>query len=540
MTAPEIDAAIERIEGGDRLPLYLVIGEQVLATREATRIAEALAAAAGCEVAVHRGTAGAELRSILADLFTFSLFDSAKVAVVAGSAAFADKDAAAELIDETAAALNEDRGLAGGAGETLSPAERVAAGRLLQTLRLFGIDPFAGEAEETISSLPDSALAGGKSQRRGGRRGRPKKERVALAKGLAALLEAARAEGLTGWSADDLAELDRAAGGGLPEGHALVLAERNADPKHPLVKRLFERKAAFEVGQLGFDGKGNFTGLGPVVAELERETGVRIDPAAAGELARRTLRKEGWGPSQADAASAARFAAEYRKIAAGLPDGSDRIDRAAVEEIVTDRGEQDVWKIVGAIEHRRPGDVLALMRRYFDGAKDPKGERFRFLSLLAGRLQQLAAVHGIAMAHGLRGERNFNGFKARVLPTLMAEWPAALKKPAPYAVFRVYQAAMARRGSEASELARLPWLLLETEMRLKGGSDDGDAALEALVLAVAGTDGGGRSARRGAGGAARRGEGGPQRRGAGGASRSPRPGRRRGPARGRSRAAGRR
>ena len=541
MKTPEIDAAVERIEGGDSQPLYLVIGEQVLATREATRIAEALAAAAGCEAAVHKGAAGAELRSVLADLFTFSLFDSAKVALVVASAAFADRDAAAELIDEAAAALDEDRGLAGGSGEVLSPAQRTAAGRLLQTLKLFGIDPFAGEAEETISSLPGSALAGGKSQRRGGRRGRPKKEQVALAKGLAALLEAARAEGLTGWSADDLAELHRAAGGGLPEGHALVFAERSADRKHPLVERLFERKAAFEVGQLGLDRDGNATGLDPVVAELERETGVGIDRAAAQELARRTLRKEGWGPSPADAASAARFAAEYRKIAAGLPEGSGRIDRSAVEEIVTDRGEQDVWKIVGAIEQRRPGDVLALMRRYFDGAKDPKSERFRFLSLLAGRLQQLAAVHGIAMAHDLRKERNFNGFKARVLPKLMAEWPGGLKKPAPFAVFRVYQAAMARRDPEASaEMARLPWRILETEMRLKGGSGDGDAALEALVLAVAGTDGGRRSARRGASGPARRGEGGQQRRGAGGAGRPMRPGRRRGPAPGRSRGAGRR
>lgn len=523
MKAPEIDAAVERIEGGERQPVYLVIGEQVLATREATRIAEALAAAAGCEVAVHKGAAGAELGTILADLFTFSLFEPAKVGLVEASAEFADRDAAAELIDEAAKVLGDDYGLVGGAGERLSVAERKAAGPLLQTLRLFGIDPATGAAEEAIASLPDSALAGGKSQRIGGRRGRPKKERVQLARGLSALLEAARAEDLTGWSTSNLAELDRAAEGGLPEGHALVFAERSVDRKHPLVLRLFERNSAFEVEQLAFDRSGKTTGLDPVVAELERETGVRIEPAAAQELARRTLRKEGWGPSVADAASAARFAAEYRKIAAGMPAGAGRIDRATVEESVVDRGEQDVWDVFNAMEGGKPGAALAAFRRYLDSAADEQGERFRFLSLLAGRCQQLAAVHGLAMAHSLPEAGNYNGFKARVLPKLMAAWPGAVRKPGPWPLFHMYKAAMARRSPEAvSAMSELPWKVLEAEIRLRGGSGEGTAALEALVLAVAGAglpDGGesasssrgrgspGPSSRRGGGGPARRASG---------------------------------
>ena len=487
MKAPEIDAAVERIEGGDRQPVYLVIGEQVLATREASRIAKALAAAAGCEVAVHRGAAGAELGSILTDLFTFSLFEPAKVALVEASAEFADRDAAADLIDEAARAVVDDSGPTGALGDPLSSAERVAAGRLLQVLRLFGTDPLAGAAEEAVSSLPDRVLSGGKNLRTGGRRGRLKKQKVELKKGLAALLEAARAEDLSGWSDGNLAELDRAAEGGLPEGHALVLAERSVDREHPIVKRLFERKAAFAFDRLGLDRQGNPTGLDPIVAELARETGVSIDRAAAAELARRTLRKEGWGASEADADSAARFAAEYRKIAAGMPEGAGRIDRAAVEESVVDRGEQDVWAVFNAMDAQKPGAALAALRRYFDSAADPRGERFRFLSLLAGRCQQLAAVHGIAMAHGLPEAGNFNGFKARVLPKLMAEWPGTTKKPTPWPLFNLYTAAMARRGPEAvAAMGELPWKVLETETRLRGGSGEDAAALEALVLAVAG------------------------------------------------------
>ncbi len=496
MKAPEIDAAVERIEGGDRQPLYLVIGEEVLAMREAGRIAEALAAAAGCEVAVHKGAGGAELGSILADLFTYSLFEPAKIALVSGSAVFADRDAAADLIDEAAKVVVDDSGAVRPLSDPLSSAERVAAGRLLQVLRLFGTGPLGGGAEEPISALPDWVLSGGKNYRKGGRRGRLKKQKTELRKGLAALLGAARAEDLSGWSEGNLAELDRVAEGGLPEGHALVLADRSVDRDHPIVRRLFERKAAFAFDTLGLDRQGNPTGLDPIVAELARETGVSIDRAAAAELARRTLRTEGWGAGEVDEASAARFAAEYRKIAAGMPEGSRRIDRAAVAEMVTDRGEEDVWKIISAIEERSPGEGLALMRRYFDGAKDRQGERFRFLSVLAGRCEQLIAVHGIAMAHRLPQQQHFNGFKARVLPKLMAEWPGAVRKPAPYGLFRIYQAAMARRSPEAvAEVAELPWRVLETEMRLRGGSADGDTALEALVLAMAGSGGSGTSER---------------------------------------------
>ena len=496
MKAPEIDAAVERIEGDDRQPLYLVIGEEVQAIREGTRIAEALASAAGCEVTVRNGASGAELGSILADLFTYSLFEPAKIALVSGSAEFADKDAAAGLIDEAAQVLDDEGRLVHGGGEPLPAAERTAAGRLLQVLRLFGVDPMAGAAEEVVAALPDSTFSGGKNYRKGGRRGRLKKQKAELKKGLTALLEAARAEDLSGWSDGNLAELDRVAEGGLPEGHALVLADRSVDRDHPIVRRLFERKAAFAFDTLGLDRQGKPTGLDPIVAELARETGVSIDRMAAAELARRTLRTEGWGAGEVDEASAARFAAEYRKIAAGMPEGSRRIDRAAVVEMVTDRGEEDVWKIISAIEERSPGEGLALMRRYFDGARDRQGERFRFLSVLAGRCEQLIAVHGIAMAHRLPEQQHFNGFRARVLPKLMAEWPGAVRKPAPYGLFRIYQAAMARRSPEAvAEVAELPWRVLETEMRLRGGSADGDTALEALVLAMAGSGGSGTSER---------------------------------------------
>ena len=493
--AAAIDAAIERIEGGDRQPLYLVIGEQVVAMKAATRIAGALAAGSGCKVAVHKRPA--ELRPILADLLTFSLFDPAKVTLVSDSAIFADKTAAADLIDDAEAALPVS------AGAALSAAGKEAAGRLLQALRLFSIPAATGAPDEVVSSLPASALDGGLKQRRRSRRRRTKKQKAELVGDLAGLLEAARAEDLVGWSDSDLAELGRMVDGVLPEGHALVFAERRADRAHPLVQRLSERKAVFEVGALEFDRRGEVGGLDIVVAELADETGVGIDRAAVQELARRTLRKKaGWGESEVDADSAARFAAEYRKIADTVRDGVGRIDRSVVEEMVADRGDQDVFQLLDAIAGQRPADALVQLRRHLDSAPERIPARLSFFALLANFCQQLATAHGVVAALDLPVESNFNRFKTRVLPKLTAELPGGKAHPLlrihPFRLFRIFQAASARRDPRASRaIAGLPWRVLQTEVRLKGGSADGDAALEALVAAVAGAGEIGSAAARG-------------------------------------------
>ena len=486
MKAPGIDAAVERIEGGDRRPLYLVIGEQVLAMREATRIAAALAASAGCEVAVHKGAAGAEVGSILADLCTFSLFEPAKVALVSECAVFADRDAAADLIDQTASVLDDEYRLGGEPGEWLSRIQGLEAGRLLQVLRLFGIDPFAGETAEAIAALPDKALSGGRNYRRGGRRGRLKKQREALASGLADLLEAARAEDLRGWSEGDLAELHRAAEGGLPEGHGLVFAERSADREHPIVRRLFESGAAFEVGTLGFDRNGRVLGLDPVIGELQRTTGVGIDRGAADELARRTLRKEGWGPSDAVASSVDRLSAEYLKLADGVRGRSNRIERSDVDEMVTDRGEEDMWEILNAIGEKGPAIALEQFRRFLDTAPDLNGALFPFFGALGGFCQHMTAIHGALARARVPAVYNFNAFKSRVLPQLKADLPESVAKVTPFRLFRAYQAARLRQGPEASRaMAELPWRVLETDVRLRGGSTDRVAAVESLVVTIA-------------------------------------------------------
>src|ERR1700688_2831994 len=94
------------------------------------------------------------LGPLLQDLRTFSMFGSAKVLLAIDTFVFADRSAAADLVDEAEEALP----LAGGAGPAaaLSVRERQAASLLLQALKLFEVDAAAaGEpAEELLERLP--------------------------------------------------------------------------------------------------------------------------------------------------------------------------------------------------------------------------------------------------------------------------------------------------------------------------------------------------------------------------------------------------
>src|SRR5262249_10131554 len=183
------------------------------------------------------------LAPLVADLRTFSLFLPAKVLLAVDTAVLADRGAAAQLIDDAREVLPL------GTGErALSPRERVAASRLLQALHLFDVDPQDRPAEAAIARLPEWALLGAK----GG--GRKRKAPDDLRAGLAALLEAARSEEMRGWGSGDLAELADVVRGGLPPGHALVLAERTVAEGHPLLALLEERGTVARVGELEAGG----------------------------------------------------------------------------------------------------------------------------------------------------------------------------------------------------------------------------------------------------------------------------------------------
>ncbi len=466
-----LEEALEAIDGGRRAPLYLVAGDRVLAEPAAVRLGERLAGQAGCEVEVHHRPEG--LGEILTDLRTFALFTTAKVVVAVDSAVLADLDAAVGLVAEAARELPVDP------DAELTAAQRRAAACLLQALRLYRIEP-AGPPEEVISRLPKAAFAG-----RGGRKPAAAKLRE-LRAGLAGLLTAGVAAGLEGRAESDLALLAEVAEGGLPEGHALVLAESAVARDHPLVATLAGGGALVELEKVAPGRRGDWQGVEKLAAELARQTGVEIDARGRAELARRTLqgeRRRGGGGAAPD--STARFAAEYRKLA-GLA-GGGRIDRALVERVVEDRGEEDLWQVLDAIGAGSPEVAVRGLRRLLAAASDPVATRLSFFGLLAEFARHLTAVSGSLGAGRVpAGERSYPRFKQRIAPELQRDLAEGVASPlAGLHPYRLHKAYLAASSAAPERLARLPERLLEAELQLKGETSRPQVALESLVSELA-------------------------------------------------------
>ena len=477
MKSATLEGLLGKISKGETQPVYLVSGDLVLAEPQARRLAKALAEKAGCAVESYRHPAG--LGPLLKDLRTYSLFSTAKVVLVIDAAILADRNSAAELVDQAAEVLPL------GDVDTLDEAQRLGASRLLQALRVFGIDPW-GEPEQVLDSLPSWALQGGARLRKKKPRGRGAKQVRELSAGLATLLEAAGKAGLQGFAEGDLAELGAVLDSGLPEGHALVLAEQAVAEDHPLVTRLFERGAVLRLARVEADRSGRWQGLDQLVQELQRETGVAIAPGALNELARRTLRQTGnWSAKKVDGESTARLAGEYRKLAslAASAGGSPRITPEMVRSSVEDRGEEDVWKILDAVAAGRGAEALDRFQRLIGAADDAMATRLSFFSLLAGFCRQLTAIAGIARIQGVPpGVRAYNQFKDRWAPRLKADLPTGGKNPiASLHPFRLHRAYLAASGFPRQELAQLPWWVLETELQIKGSSSEPDAAIAKLL-----------------------------------------------------------
>ena len=475
MAKPSLNTLLKAIASGETNPVYLVSGDLVLAQPQAEKLAEALAEASGVTVESRRRPS--RLGEILQNLRTFSLFDAAKVILVVDSAIFADRKAAAELIDQAEQALPID-------GE-LDTAGREGASRLLQALRVFGIATDA-DPVEAVGSLPKWALEGGTSRRKKSRK-RTAKQAKTLRDGLAKLLEAARNAGIEGYAEGDQAELGEIVANGLPEGHSLVLAEHAVAADHPVVQALAAKSAFFDLGKVSAGRDGNWQGLRALTDQLAAETSVAIDANAVGELARRTLRQTGgWGKQSVDAESTSRFAGEYRKLASLARGGggkASRITRKQVEGSVEDRGEEDVWKILDAVGNGRGGEALARYQRLLAAADDVIAARLSFFGLLAGFCRQLTAVAGIAKLRSIpSGIRNYNQFKSTWVPRLQGDLEEGKNPLAGLHPFRLHRAYLAASRMDRDLLVRLPALVFETETRIKGESSEPDAAVSQLMV----------------------------------------------------------
>jgi hypothetical protein len=452
--------------------VILVRGDRVLAEPMGSRLAAALGEIWG--VAPHARREVDDLAVLTADLRTFSLFEPGKIVVVGETGILADRAAAAALVESLREALPVELG-----GE-LSGAARTAARRLLQILRLHDVDPGLGAPERVLAALPDEVLSAGK-----GKSGAPD-----LREQLAPLLAAALAAGLRGTGEEETSLIADLLRDGLPPRHLLVLVESAVAAGHPLLDALERRGAVLEAGRLAAEKGGRVSGLDALIDQLGTETGSLLRMDAAAELARRTLRLEDsrrpGGEGGIDADSAARFAAEYRKLATLA--GAGGIDRALVRENVEDRGEEEVWPILDALADGNAEGALAKIRRRITSAEDPLVERLSLFGLLSGFAKQVAAVGGALQASApRRGNSSSPVFSERVvveLQKLLAE--AGLVAMARLQPFRLRRAFRLASRLPADRLARLPALTLEVERRLKGDSADPDSALVAFVLALSG------------------------------------------------------
>ncbi|MEL7061856.1 MAG: hypothetical protein AAGN46_17655, partial [Acidobacteriota bacterium] len=320
-------------------------------------------------------------------------------------------------------------------------------------------------------------------------RGRGKKQVATVREELVPLLDAARRAGLQGHAEDDLAGLAQLIDGGMPAHHHLILVERSAAAQHPVVAALGAAGAVLEVETIEATKSGEWQGLAGLVEELERETGVGLGPSARRLLAERTLRQgKDFRDKRARGESTARFAGEYRKLAAlARGRGARSIDAELVVETVKDRGEEDVWQILDAVGAGRAGEAVARYRRLIEAADQPMQARLSFFALLAGFCRHLTAVAGMARLAGVpAGVRSYGTFKSRWAPALQAESPSGGKNPlAGLHPFRLHKAYLAASALDRQVVARLPWRVLETELQIKGEVSDPDVAVAGLLAHLA-------------------------------------------------------
>lgn len=470
-----LESLLEGLDEGPNEPVYLVSGNPVLAEPAARRLADRLAARGDAEVEVFRRPS--RLSDLLGDLRTFSLFAGCRVFLVVESALFADRSAAAELVDQAVEALpvaSDDA--------DLDRPERTAASRLLQVLRLFEIDPYAGAPSDVLAALPTWVYQGAPVK---GRRKRGKAKVEELRDGLAPLLEKARRAGLSGAAESDTAEIGAILDDGLPAGHALVMAESAVATDHPLVARLRDHGALVEMGEVESSRRGGWSGLDALAEELTTQTGVGIAPDALAELGRRTLKQGDDGRSpRAEVDSSARFAAEYRKVASWVGEG--RIEIEHVRDQVEDRGQEDIWKILDAIGAGQAAEALRRIDRLLAASSDERSAEFMLFGLLASFCRQLTAVSSAVEVAGVStGVTSYARFKSSLAPQLQGELDGSVSPLEGLHPFRLHRAYLAASRLPDRLVAELPWRVLETELRMKGESRDSRSALDHLVLRLA-------------------------------------------------------
>jgi DNA polymerase-3 subunit delta len=431
---------VSAVDDGKVLPLYLLWGEEFLVRTDAEELQKKLVpdAAAGINLVTLDGATPTELAL---ELSTMPLFPGRKVVVTHDPEFMAPKKGRADGLAKAKDAWRAGR-------------RKEGARRLLALAARAGWGP--SQLDPTQDGAPSA------SQWREALGVELADADFAFLKEVAAYCQDA---GLLA-PESDAAVLLGLFKKGLPEGHVLLVAATELDPKHPLFKlaqeegRVVERKVTGRLKDLDVSGVAREL-LEPYQKRLGRGAEEALKDRVGGNM--RLLKSE------------------LEKLVAYSDNAV--IERADVEAVVARSREEEFLELSDALLKRD----LPFALRYVEDALGQGSAPLMLLGAITSILRGLLESYELFrhVAHG-RAPRSLDDFKRTVFPAIEEEAKAKKEKaPHPYAAFLRMQGA-ARFTRE--ELRRAWLACADADLGLKS-SANGKLTLERLLLDVCGAGG---------------------------------------------------
>lgn len=434
--AEGLDEALEELDAGGEVPVYLLHGEEFLVRQGADALLARLVP--GASVGLNLVPLdGASPREVAMELDTLPLFPGRKVVLLKDPEFLAPKKGRADALGKAREAWKANR--------RKEAARRVLALAARAGWGVHELDPSAAGApgpDQWESELGQSLAQ-------------------ADLQFLKEVADFCLAEGLTAPSGDESALLDWLNGKPM-KGQVLVIAATDVETKSAFVKavkdkgRYLERRVAARLKDLDLT-----TFSAEILAPFKKKIGGKALESL----------KDRCG------ANMRRVQSELGKLALYVE--GDTITEKDVALLVSHIREDEFFEMSEAIQKR---DLDAAMK-YVVEAKSQGKHELLILGTITSLIRTLLMNHERLQAlSGGKPPRNFNDFKERVFPKIEAEVKAAKGKvPHPYAAFMSMQAAA---GYGRAELCRALVACAETDLALKLGA--GQLAIERLLWSIAG------------------------------------------------------
>jgi DNA polymerase III subunit delta len=434
--AEGLDEALEELDAGGEVPVYLLHGEEFLVRQGADALLAKLVP--GASVGLNLVPLdGASPREVAAELDTLPLFPGRKVVLLKDPEFLAPKKGRTDALGKARDAWKANR-------------RKEAARRVLALAARAGwgvaeLDPSASGApgvdrwdEELGQSLAQADL-----------------------QFLKEVADFCRAEGLTAPSGDESALLEWLNGKPI-KGQVLVIAATDVETKSAFVKavkdkgRYLERRVAARLKDLDIT-----TFAAEILAPFKKKM--------AGSALEKLKDRVGGNMRLVQS--------ELVKLALYVE--GDNITEKDVTAVVQHAREEEFFELSEALQKR---DLNAALK-YVGEAKSQGKHELLILGTVTSVIRTLLMNHERLQAlSGGKPPRNFNDFKDRVFPKIEAEVKATKGKvPHPYAAFMSMQAAA---GYGRAELCRALAACAETDLSLKLGG--GQLAIERLLWSIAG------------------------------------------------------